>query len=104
LEAALDRDAVARYERALADAANAREVWEVEGRPLTVVYPNGAEGVAPLWKLLQAAEAHASRMARELRLPGRPGRKSFLEGGLHTEPPPLRPGPAAELRRIGKAR
>jgi hypothetical protein len=82
LSAQLDRDALERYERALQDAADVRVAWEMAGRMLTYEMPNGVLVVDPLWKTLQAAESHAARMARELRLPGRPGRKNLLEGQL----------------------
>ena len=99
LSAQLDADALERYERALQDAADVREAWVRDGRLLTVVLGNGCEAVAPLWRALQDAERHAARMARELRLPGRPGRKSLLEGQL-PQATGLPMPPAAKLRRI----
>jgi hypothetical protein len=82
LSTQLDKDGLERYQRALQDASDLREAWETAGRPLTYVLPNEIVVADPLWKLLQAAESHAARMARELRLPGRPGRKNLLDGQL----------------------
>lgn len=103
LASRLEADAVARYERALADAANIREAWEAQGRVLTVTLPNGCEIASPLWKLLQAVEVHTAKMARELRGPARPGRKSFFETSQSAPSPALGTSPATRLRQLKDA-
>jgi Phage terminase, small subunit len=101
LSAELDQDALERYERALRDAVDVRAAWEASGQALTYELSNGALVLNPLWKALQDAERHAARMGRELRLPGRPGRKPLLEGmtpGAAVAPLPA--PPSQRLRRV----
>lgn len=66
--AALDipAEALDAYVAARARAVYVREEWETAGCPTVIEYTNGLEGVHPLLKVLQDAEAHADRLMKSL--------------------------------------
>lgn len=86
-------DAVRGYELALERALYARSEWEVGGRPLTLVQPNGTEGKHPLWSALLEAEAFLIRSRSSLKAADRRGRPA----GSSSSPDRVKP----KLRAVG---
>lgn len=62
----VERAALARYWRAVELADGVRAAWEKDDRALTVVWPNGTVGEAPLLRLLREAERDCERFARAI--------------------------------------
>jgi hypothetical protein len=87
----VERDALARYWRAVQRVDGIQQAWQEAGGVLTVVLSNGIECEDALHKLLREAERDCERFARAIPRPEkrRPGRKPV---GI-TEP-----SPAAKVR------
>ena len=95
-------ESASRYAYAVDLADGAREAWLAQGRPLTVLWPNGIESPHPLLKVMRDAEHDAAKFAVALgidaRVRGRSGRRA--EAVIE---PKIGTSPAAKLRAVRDA-
>lgn len=83
----LAEEAVARYDKAVELADQARRDWDAIGRPLLVEGLNGIQYEHPALKVLRAAEKDAADRGKDIPRPaGAPGRKPVAVPSISASP------------------
>ena len=90
----LELQATENWERACAHRDALRKEWEIRGKPLTDVNPNGIEYEHPLHKMLTVAERDVALRLKEIPKSRRPGRPAV---GV---PSSISESPASRRRRM----